>query len=435
MAFPVFFVAVRSALILQFDGSLCPPRDPIQGFTYSPIVFASDYSNTKQVVGIDKLASCSASISLQFSHDNEQEERLVAFGGSCIPIFPGITSADTEYDGLLLGLTWLVNAVSSDQEYEYELKGMMNNNEHQILYPTTLIIRGDCKGVIDQLKSRSVPRKMEEKYLLAMDRIQTLRETYATICFEHVPRADNCFCDALCKFITNQKQAQIVASIQDLIELGEKDAAKKIYDECNKCNKNVEYTKKKRRISRHPKSDYFQQALDILCYTPTLCHSSRLALACNLVEASTRQEDASILYNLSKSFFLPISRQWSKIYYGENVKNSVGKDTLRRVSVACENLSNHFSGVTLEEHDRIICDGIKDVFEFCTSNKFTDYEYDDRDSTASSSILAPYRVISHIIRGVEAESLRNVMQTWNHNLALEGREEVGESCGYWMELS
>jgi hypothetical protein len=33
---------------------------------------------------------------------------------------------------------------------------------------------------------------MEEKYNLAMDRIQTLRETYATICFENVPRGDNC---------------------------------------------------------------------------------------------------------------------------------------------------------------------------------------------------------------------------------------------------
>ena len=186
MAFPVFFVAVRSALILQFDGSLCPPRDPLPEFTYTPIAFA----RTKQLVGIDKIASCSASISLQFLHDTEQEERLVAFGGRCITIFPGITSADTEYDGLLLGLAWLVNAVSSDQKY-YELKGMMNKNEHQ-LYPTTLIIRGDCKGVIDQLKSRSVPRKMEEKYNLAMDRIQTLRETYATICFEHVPRGDNC---------------------------------------------------------------------------------------------------------------------------------------------------------------------------------------------------------------------------------------------------
>jgi hypothetical protein len=234
--------------------------------------------------------------------------------------------------------------------------------------------------------------------------------------------------------ITNQKQAQIVASIQDLIELGEEDAEKKIYDECNNQNTNANYMEKKKRISRHPKSDYFQQALDKIC-TPTLCHSSRLALACNLVKASTRQEDASILYNLSKYFFLTISRQWPKVYYGENAEVSVGKDTLRRVSVACENLSKHFSGVILEEHDRIFCDGIKDVFEFCTSSKFTDYEYDDRDSIASSSISAPYMDISHIIRGVEAESLRNVMQTWNHNLALEGREEVGESCGYWMELS
>lgn len=98
------------------------------------------------------------------------------------------------------------------------------------------------------MESRSVPRKLETNYKLAIDRIEPLKELYTVhcqrltcenlitdevsvsnalhVCFEHVPRADNNLCDAICKLVVNQKQTEIVKSSKGLIQLGDKDDTK-----------------------------------------------------------------------------------------------------------------------------------------------------------------------------------------------------------------
>jgi len=86
-------------IILQFDGSLRPPRDPHPGFTYSSKVIGGGILD-----GSEKLASCSASIS---SSDGNDDEKLITMLGRYIPNEISMTSANTEYDGLLLGLDWL----------------------------------------------------------------------------------------------------------------------------------------------------------------------------------------------------------------------------------------------------------------------------------------------------------------------------------------
>jgi len=460
--FSLFIVAIGSlATVLQFDGSFRPPKDPMPGFTYSSSVFGSD--STKQLAGSEKLASCSAAISLLSINDNEHAERLVAIGGRYLPNVPGITSADTEYEGLLLGLEWLVRAISSEQENSSSISILndLSNVEYQ-LARSKLIIRGDCKTVIDQLKSRSVPRKMEAHYNLALDRIESLKDLYAdyhqrttcdnflgtadvsipqelSVCFEHVPREENTFCDALCKLIINQKQAEIVKSIQDLIHLGEEDAAKSQYDDCNNHNmdnyiKDKPIKKSKKKLSRLPKSVFFQQALGKIWHTPQLCHSSRIALACKLTEASIRQKDAVILSDIS-DFFLALSRQWSRIYYRADASDSVGRHTLKKVSIACKN--NKTSGGILEDPE-ICCIGIgiESIFDFCANSESKDYN-EDMDST-NSIMLDAYSDISELINSVDVEHRRNVLRNWNE-VASESQEandaSIDSHLGLWRQNS
>jgi len=353
-----------------------------------------------------------------------------------LPNVPGMTSADTEYEGLLLGLEWFLHALSSEQD-DGSNNSVLNewndtiSNEHQLLGPK-LTIRGDCKAVIDQLKSRSVPRKMETKYNLAMDRLNTIKDAYAehqqrrmngnlnvadvpvpvhelSLCFEHVPRGSNKFCDALCKLVINQKQAEIVESIQDLIRLGDNDASERTY-----ISAKVRHGKmsKKKRLS-HTKNDFFRQALNNICENPQMCHSSRLALACELTKASTSQEDDVVLRELS-TLFLQMLQRWSGIYYLENAHGSVCKDTLRRVSIACKKLSRRYSGHPEEssffaDKHGILCDGIASIFEFCTNKKSNCNA--SMDAT-ENDILLPYLDISEIISGVDGETSRSELVNW-----------------------
>jgi len=421
------------------------------GFTYSPNVFASD-SSRQQLDGSEKLASCGAAISRICGPTEGRhmgKERLAAIGGRYLPIVPGITSADTEYDGLLLGLEWLVCAFSSDQEiYNMDL---YKDDEQRLLGPK-LIIRGDCKTVIDQLESRSIPRKMEEKYNLAVQRIESLKELYSefqqrivcknlddetvlqelTICFEHVPRENNHFCDAICKLVINQKQAQIVESIQNLIRLGEEDARKNIENQCNNCiDNNIERKQRKRSKKKggsHPKSNYLQQAINSICYTPQLCHSSRLALACELTNVSIKLRDAAILNDLS-NFFLQMSRRWARIYYGEQEDTQASTDrrrnTLRRASIACENLSEHIilGDILGGDEKELAHDKIDSIFEFCTMTNSRDSE--KIVASENSAILMPYLDILDIISQVDVKPWRDELLNWN-TIASECSKE--ETC-------
>lgn len=463
----LFIAAIGSLTItLRFDGSLRPPRDPTPGFTYSSSVSVND--STTQLDGSEKLASCSAAISLHSPNDTNghEEEKLIAIGGRYLPNAPGMNAADTEYDGLLLGLEWLVHIFSSEEENGSNIIPVLNkwndvsNDEYQLLDdPPKLIIRGDCKTVIDQLTSRSVPRKMETKYNLAMDRIKSLKDMYAaehqqrtmcenldtadvsvshelSLCFEHVPRGKNHFCDALCKLVINQKQSEIVESIHDLIRLGEDDASKNTDSHM----KNRHIKKSKRNRISHPKSDYFQQAMNKIHDTPQLCQSSRLALACKLTQASIRQKDAVVLSEMS-AFFLQMSRRWSRMYYLGNARDSVDKDTLRNVSIACEKLSKYFAGHVLDapfvaDNRDLCCSGIASVFEFCTGNK-SNYNDGDLDSM-HNAILMPYVDISEMIRGVEVEFWRNELLNWNMVVS-EDQKKVSvkprvDSLAVWTEM-
>ncbi len=84
-----------------------------------------------------------------------------------------VTSADVEYEGLKLGIKWLVDHISGGR--------FMFGSD------STIYIRGDCKTVIDQMNSKSFPRKQRQHYNEASGLIQHLKKGYE-ISFEHVSR-------------------------------------------------------------------------------------------------------------------------------------------------------------------------------------------------------------------------------------------------------
>ena len=404
-----FSISSIAMIILQFDGSLRPPRDPQPGFTYSSKVIGSGILD-----GSEKLASCSSSI---LSSSDGGDDQLIALCGRYIPNEISMTSADTEYDGLLLGLDWLVNELSINQSNVYEL--MDNTNK------TKLIIRGDCKAVIDQINYKSIPRKMDSKYNLAMEKIESIKDLYSTyhqrstdvsvssvlsVSLEHMPREYNTLCDAICKIVINHKQAEIVALILELIQIGEEEV---------KINKNVEDStkqkqskKKRKKHIMQSKSEYFQQAFDKICNNPQLCHSSRLALACKLTKVSIRYKDTAILDGLS-NFFMNMSRRLNKFYYTEdNDDNDMIRDNLRRASILlCKKLPTHFADNTELGEDIKACNDIVDsIFQFCVGSKSSDNS-DEEDMNAA--ILNAYTDISDLMGSVEVESHRNELILWS----------------------
>jgi hypothetical protein len=134
----LLFVAAASTslvILLHFDGSFRPPRDPIPGFTYSRDVFdnAPLYNNS------EKLASCSSSISILSSPCcsgvGDKKETRIAIGGRYLPNHIEMSSAMAEYEGLLLGLDWLMNLSPNLLLSNYSIES------HQFK-DATLIIRG-----------------------------------------------------------------------------------------------------------------------------------------------------------------------------------------------------------------------------------------------------------------------------------------------------
>lgn len=417
MMLPLFMVAIGGlAVVLRFDGSLRPPRDPIRGFTYTSNVVLGD-STKQQLDGSEKLASCSAAISLLHG----QDEKLVAIGGRYLPNVPGMTSADTEYDGLLLGLEWLIKELPTVIDaWNGVAEVDPSGDAHQMWEDPKLIVRGDCKAVIDAFESRSIPRRMETKYNAAMEMVRSIDGMYKestdtapvspgiSVSFEHLPRESNTLCDGLCKLVINQKQKHIVESIHEMIKIGEEEAVKAAGSECNgnrNSNLRRRTTKQKRKKKKISESNHFRQALDEVCNNPQLCHSSRLALACELTRASIRQKDAAVLRDLS-DFFLKMSRRWSRFYFAEDDSGAFCRGALRKASITCDILSEQCTSDSLQDEE-LICQEIDSIYEFCVG----------KDSTVSAgiesgAILDPNSDVSELIEAASTQNQRD-LRAWN----------------------
>jgi ribonuclease HI len=159
---------LTSALTVRFDGSLRYPSDP--GF---PV-------NT-----LGRLSACAVSL------HNCKEQNIL--GGRLLNANVLTTSAEAEYEGILLGLEGLMDL------YQGRLK--------QIAAPpsgATIMFEGDCKTVINQLRRKARPRKLQRYFDEAISIIEKIPWK---IEFRHIPRTENLLCDRLCGKILSDHEA------------------------------------------------------------------------------------------------------------------------------------------------------------------------------------------------------------------------------------
>ncbi|KAL7445259.1 hypothetical protein ACHAXH_008236 [Discostella pseudostelligera] len=381
---PLGFAAVVAGLVIivNFDGSLRLPRDPVPGFRHN---------------SGKEMASCSATVSFQLPN---HEEASFAIGGKLLPIVPGITSADAEYEGLLLGLNWLASAYNPNNCDRTEL------NRNVLSDATKIIIRGDCKAVIDQLNSKSSPRKMETHYNTAQTYIRDIQKSsfdkssreLSVVC-ELIPRDENCLCDAICKLVTTQKLLDEVSKIDRLII-----------------------------------SDDLELALDELLRNTSLCHSSRYYLSLKLAQEliylarmgkwENAGTYASILDELS-GYYMDLSRQYSKIYWNpeddddDDVVNEK-KQELKEVSIACRDLSRHYK----------IDASSRGCLRIDQSNYFV-----DNYSGLVSNLFDPYNEnISDIVKSCSpTKSRRGQLKRWREKVLVRSKaNNVSSGQDLWV---
>jgi ribonuclease HI len=174
-------------ILLQFDGSYRPPRDPAFHTLESRI------ASCASIILIPEEAGCTKKTTLLHATDGHVRSLPFAVGGRSLPSEIGMTSAHVEYEGLLLGLEWLC---------EQEKLPLGDSSDETPI----LIIQGDCKTVIDQLTGRSTPRKLRIPHERAMNRIEQLkRERGTEVRYEHIPRGKNSICDGVGGTIMNMR--------------------------------------------------------------------------------------------------------------------------------------------------------------------------------------------------------------------------------------
>ena len=236
-------------IILQFDGSLRPPRDPgcatlpaRMATCSSRLAFCAKRLPTTLAVPLGQNASLGQELATTLASvpyldllpttddqsTQQPNQKLVTdfVGGRLLPLTMGMTSAHAEYEGLLLGLEMLLELQSRGSgtnpapfNLEHRTSSFhLPQPEGTSDYKTddaVLIIQGDCKTVIEQLSGRSLSRKLRECYEVAQERINRLqqdreakqrgnvdsrRSTFRIrqVQFQHIPRKQNIVCDAIC---------------------------------------------------------------------------------------------------------------------------------------------------------------------------------------------------------------------------------------------
>jgi len=190
-----------AAIILRFDGSLRGANTPTT------------------------VASCASALL-------GNNGRLIAIGGRSISPLPSLSSGETEYDGLILGLEWVHQSATCgklDRIWEEENRGDDDDDDDSETssVTSTVHVLGDCKTVIDHLNGVATPRKLKRKYDRAVSLIDKIKayaqETLGnniSVTFEHVPRENNVLCDALCSIVMSCQQNLSLCEVEYAITEG-----------------------------------------------------------------------------------------------------------------------------------------------------------------------------------------------------------------------
>jgi len=223
--------AIVTSLILQFDGSLRNPSTLRPNESVRPRHLLSPSS---------PMASCAAAL-LQ-----EDGRTVHSLGGKPLSTtHHTITSADAEYEGLLLGLNHILylcensllphsdrNGDSNDDAVE---DGGIDVSDESTTTTIRILVQGDCKTVVDHLNRRAVPRRQRGFYDEArglIDRIQSVTAAEGrypvTFRFRHIPREENSLCDLLCRMVIDVIQKKAMTDVRrktkELVEASARDA-------------------------------------------------------------------------------------------------------------------------------------------------------------------------------------------------------------------
>ncbi len=180
-----------------FDGCFRPPRDP--GFPTIP----------------HRKAVCAACISMVHENDTGNSTLLpLSVGARIVPVMMDTTSQHAEYEGLLMGLEWLVDFFSCQKNEK------LGQTERCVL-----TIEGDCKTVIDQLTGKSNPRKLEELHGRAQDLMNELKAVHPLQAeIRHIPRDENSISDGLCNNLMSILDSKTwIESIEELEQVANGD--------------------------------------------------------------------------------------------------------------------------------------------------------------------------------------------------------------------
>ncbi len=180
-----------ATLVLEFDGSLRRAPDP-----NNEIVPKSLSSK------LAPFAACACAI---HEGDDSETGEIILLGGKEIPYYgqSQTTSADVEYEGLILGLKGLLNVCEDCVRDEDTLK-------------SPIIVRGDCKTVIDQMNGNSLPRKQKAYCNEAILIVEQIKQAYdVDLQFEHINREYNELCDVMCKIIIERLQQNAISELMN----------------------------------------------------------------------------------------------------------------------------------------------------------------------------------------------------------------------------
>lgn len=259
------------SLVLQFDGSFRPPKD---------FGFPTD--------SMRKLPSCSSAILA------DGDEQVLALGGKLIPFMPGMTSADAEYDGLLVGLEWL-----GKQEDDWWTKHASSK---------TLTIRGDNKAIIDQLSGSALPRKLLSKHEYGQSIFDNINKHLTTVNYQHVLRHQNALCDAVCGEIIQLSVSRTLNSFQADLEKFTQEAP------------GGETDMTKRKVEQSPLATLIQSYLNEASVIP---HSIRPTILKQLISKAEALDDGFALLKIGELMELE-SKLWGdcgeRPIYGSNCR-------------------------------------------------------------------------------------------------------------------
>ena len=329
------------ALILYFDGSYTNP--PETSTTLNPSVPFFPYSDTYNK-NLRSIASCGAAVYHQINDDYDDDSlSLLALGGKTYPPYSPnydstMTSANIEYEGLLLGLRWIWNMLVNNENSNDQILHFFPQNDYNI------IIRGDCKTVISQMQGKSKPRKLSTEYDNAISLIHQIEKKLIDIddktrkngsgcdglnnnkivSFELIGREHNKVTDAISKMasslIRRKAITKVLKSITKMDEIEHDEARYKL--ESTNENRKRHMKKKKKKKGMFPlNASYFFDILDLIMSNDVgsaLTHVDRIVFLQELAQKAQKSNDADALAAIGGAIRVEATRMNKKsIFFNE----------------------------------------------------------------------------------------------------------------------